>query len=148
MEEMNKANLVRLQALQLKAYERGMNMDIQTRETDTGAPWIVGSIKPEKADYDMESGHYLPFHFYGIYEGWSEERNREEYENEFKKIEAFIEEHTRLSKYGDNWKPVDGCPKTDSSWLCVTVGSDQVWVDETEGKKFLLVGDDWFECLI
>lgn len=53
-----------------------------------------------------------------------------------------------MKKYGDNWTRVEGCPKTDNSWLCVSVGFDQIWVDEFEGKVFLREGKFspiWYE---
>lgn len=52
------------------------------------------------------------------------------------------------NKYGCDWQSLDYCPKTDSSWLCVAMGCDQVWVDEGLGKVFLREGaffPKWFE---
>lgn len=53
-----------------------------------------------------------------------------------------------MKKYGFKWARVDGCPKTANSWLCVSIGHDQVWVDEVEGKVLLREGaysPIWYE---
>lgn len=73
---------------------------------------------------------------------------------EFLAKKAAIDEFVRkkcsviISAYGDKWTSVESCPKTGNSWLCATIGEDQIWVDETEWKKFLLKDDKWYECAI
>ena len=56
-----------------------------------------------------------------------------------------------MFKYGNKWEKVDGCPLTDDSWLCVSIGHDQVWVDEVEGYVFLREGKFsplWYKHMI
>lgn len=56
-----------------------------------------------------------------------------------------------MKKYGNTWERADSKPTTDNSWLCATIGADQIWVDEVEGYMFLREGQFtpiWYRCMI
>lgn len=91
--KVKRSQLYRLQELQRKAFDAGLNMEINTRMTDTDTPWIVGRINEEGADLvnDKEGTVYLYFYIYDNRDFWTKEKNIAEWEAEFNKIEEFIE---------------------------------------------------------
>lgn len=56
-----------------------------------------------------------------------------------------------MVKYGKMWTQVESCPLTDNSWRVVSVGEDQIWMDEAAGCVFLREGKfnpKWFKFAI
>ncbi len=132
MEKMRE-NLVRLQELQLKAFDSGLNMELSTRSVD-GDPWIIGHIKEEGTSF-FAKDEFFRFECYSF---WEDETNAAKIEA----AERFIKEHRIIRKYGEQWKPVSEDPRTENSWLVVTIGEDQIFVDEVEGKRILVTGGE------
>ena len=131
MEKMRE-NLVRLQALQLKAYDSGLNMEIGTRDT-MGDPWITGHIVKEGESFI--NGDFFRIECYSF---WKDETNAAKIEA----AERFIKKHRVVSKYGQRWRPILEDPRTDNSWLVATIGEDQIFVDEVAGKRILVEGGE------
>lgn len=75
--------LVRLQALQLFAFDNGVNMQIQNRGGDNG-PWIFIVLNNEGVS------NYKDFCIHTFWEFYSDEENIRDFENEMTKIEETI----------------------------------------------------------
>lgn len=90
--EIKREQLRRLQELQLKAFDAGLNMQIGTRNTGTDKAWITGYVYPEGTDFvKCTNGvDYLDFPIYEARDFWSAERNFDVWEEEFDKIDKFI----------------------------------------------------------
>ena len=128
-----KENLVKLQELQLKAYEYGLNMEISTRETNTEEPWICGYVKTEEALFGNNESA-LRFDFYNF--------NPDQHEALLEVIDHFIETHHYMSKYGQQWAELVEDHRNANSWLVVKIGDDEIYVDEVAGKRYLVEGGE------
>ena len=91
--EIKMEQLVRLQELQRKALEAGLDMEIITYDSDSDGPWIVGyvcepaALSQREEDRDRRRIHYT------IYRRWpsqTEEDAAFAWEEEFNKIINFI----------------------------------------------------------
>lgn len=83
--------LKKLQALQIKAFEKGLNMEIRTRETITDDPWLTGHINIEGCGFvNDEEGTTYRYFYLNSYDFQTEEENRIRLDAELKKIEDFI----------------------------------------------------------
>jgi len=55
-----------------------------------------------------------------------------------------------MKKYGRTWERVeDNHPISDTSWLVVSIGYDQVWFDDVSGLLYLREGQYaplWYKC--
>lgn len=85
--KIKRTQLYRLQALQREAFDRGLNMEISTRATNSDKPWLVGFITVEGMHDDYP---YLHFSFYESMNFWTEEESKSAWDEEFDKITAFI----------------------------------------------------------
>ena len=109
---------------------------------------IVTQYTPRNDDGDMSAftAEITVFSSDGhVSAKWATFNEVNEFTNAKKAVEEFIRKHAMLNAYGSRWSPVDHCPKTDNSWLCAKIGAHEIWVDEVEGKKFLLASDQWYE---
>lgn len=86
--------LKKLQDLQLKAFDKGINMKITTRQGDAeGDPWIVARMNLEGCDFCNEPDEMHPDVYINYYDFNSPAGNRARFDKMLKVYEEFIEKH-------------------------------------------------------
>ena len=86
--------LQKLQDLQLRAFDKGINMEISTRQDDSnGGPWIVARMNLEGCDFCNETKDMHPDAYINYYDFDSPDGNRARFDERLKVYEEFIKKH-------------------------------------------------------
>ena len=83
------AHLHRLQMLQVLAYENGLNMQINTRDTNSDGSWITGSVYYEAPESFLQEDRHLHFYLFSF-------RSNKEKEAELNRVEKWILDHKNI----------------------------------------------------
>lgn len=86
--------LQKLQDLQLRAFDKGINMEISTRRQDAyGGPWIVARMNLEGCDFCKEPEEMHPDVYINYWEFQTPDENRAHFDEKLKVYEEFIKKH-------------------------------------------------------
>ena len=91
MENMIREYLKKLQDLQLRALDKGMNMEINTRHTESA--WLVARMNLEDCDFVNEPDVMHPNLFFSVYEFETADETRARFDDQLKIYEQFIEKY-------------------------------------------------------
>ena len=83
--------LLKLQALQLKAFDKGINMHLGTRQSD--GPWLVVHMYMEDVDLTNTPDKEQPFLILSVWDFVSESEMRKKLDEDVALLENFIETH-------------------------------------------------------
>ena len=96
---MEAKNLIReyldkLQKLQMKAFDKRINMEITTRREENGnRPWLVAGMNMEGIDFITAPNEEQPYLILCVWDFLSEEGMREAFDKKLAIFENFIETH-------------------------------------------------------
>lgn len=85
--------LMKLQDLQLRAFDKGINMEIGTRRNNTGEQWIVSRMNLEDCDFCNEPDEMHPDVYINYWDFYSPKQNRARFDEMLKVYEEFIKKH-------------------------------------------------------
>lgn len=91
MENMIREYLKKLQDLQLRALDKGINMEINTRHTEK--TWLVSRMNLEGCDFPNEPDVMHPNLYFSVYEFETADENRARLDEQLKIYEQFIEKY-------------------------------------------------------
>lgn len=106
--------LLRLQELQLRAFENGINCEIGTRDTDGKSPWIDFRFYEEGTKFTTEKDRHI-FEHIALYDFQSDSENEERVAPIIAKAEKFIEEH----KIDTSYLGIERCDDPKKFLICL-----------------------------